>query len=56
MIRVCSACQKLDMPCMLGEKEPYHDLSITHGLCERHLEVYTFMISAELRMNGEPHA
>ena len=34
---VCAWCERDGAPALLGEREPLDDLTITHGICPRHL-------------------
>jgi hypothetical protein len=34
----CAWCQRDGGPSFLGEREPFDDLSETHGVCRRHLQ------------------
>lgn len=45
MIRVCSNCEKEGKPAVLGEKPPFEDRSLTHGICDVHKRVVLDEIS-----------
>lgn len=34
---VCAWCERDGAPSFMGEREPLEDLSLTHGICPRHL-------------------
>ena len=53
MIRICSQCQKLNMPCVIGEKPPYLDTRLSHGLCLVHYEAFKVLITCEHREQEE---
>ena len=36
MISVCSWCAKESRPCVMGERPPFSDTGLTHGVCARH--------------------
>jgi hypothetical protein len=35
---VCAWCEREGKPSYLGEREPYDNLTTTHGICPRHIE------------------
>ena len=35
---VCASCEREGKPGYLGERQPYDNPAMTHGLCPRHLE------------------
>jgi hypothetical protein len=35
---VCAACEREGKPSYLGEREPYDNSAVTHGMCSRHKE------------------
>jgi hypothetical protein len=44
----CSWCEKAGRDPFMGEKEPLHDPSVSHGLCQRCLEEMTQQTAALL--------
>lgn len=34
---ICAWCERDGLPAFLGEREPLDDLSVTHGICPRHM-------------------
>jgi len=36
MILICAWCARDGLPSVLGEKRPFRDLHISHGICPRH--------------------
>jgi hypothetical protein len=49
MIRVCATCESEGKPAIMGEKAPFEDRSLTHGICAAHKEA----ILAEIRRMRE---
>lgn len=35
---ICAWCVKADRPAFLREQPPYHDPSVSHGICPAHRE------------------
>ena len=50
MIQVC--CYQ-GCGIVYGEKEPFSNKNITHGLCSKHLQISLTEIGAEMKMYGK---
>lgn len=51
MIRHCAYCEKEGKDPVMGEKAPLEDRSITHGICEAHVQA---LIEDAARVMGKP--
>lgn len=46
---ICSWCEHEGRPSQMGERAPYGDPSISHGMCEGHVGAYRGRLRAGLR-------
>lgn len=46
---VCAWCESEGRPSQMGEREPFGDLRVSHGMCEGHASSYRARLRAGLR-------